>query len=623
MPQSIGKSPEFYEYYPELFSSFYKNVDSKTVKELSLAGYLYYQSVLSADSVIDNNDNSKIFHVLSYQEEAIKRLTYLFGKDSQFWDYWNARKKEYQQAVILEKKFSKKDSVSFNQYKDLADYKSTFGKVAIDSMHFLSDSENNELYQALLKSHYYFSAGFQLYDDVKDFYEDIQKGQFNWAVYQLYSSLNENEKKLPPQILSKLLFIRGIGQKILQLSIQQFRKAKEIVKEYRINSLWEKTIQEMEDTISGYLDETHGYLLILEKTIELENTPENKNTFFSYSHIKEETIRKGLSFIEKDYRKNYAELQHIMYLSRKQGFSVSSPIQASDVFQRALLNDCLFHIAEKHKLDISGYLEKEVEYLVGKRRKDIVGAWSYYPEIKEIASDIDDLGQIIQLFIHSGRTDLIKKYCKKPIDIVLQNRVKPNGGIETWIIPKDKQTKIQQKQELYNQTKWGTGPDVEVVANFIYALTLLRDSQNDNYISHALNYMVKEQQEKGCWIARWYYGNYYGTYVALRLLSHYQNDFTKSIKSALSFIIQNQNKDGGWGKDTDSDALNTALALLSLKLFNKKEHSRAIIAGERYLIHFQNASGEWDSTDFIKPKASQPYKSTVLTTAFVLKVLSV
>lgn len=51
-------TPEFYQHYPRLFSSYFKSVNNNTVKELSEAGYYYYQSILLADSLIDDKDFS-------------------------------------------------------------------------------------------------------------------------------------------------------------------------------------------------------------------------------------------------------------------------------------------------------------------------------------------------------------------------------------------------------------------------------------------------------------------------------------------------------------------------------------------------------------------------------------
>lgn len=46
------KSPEFYQYYPQLFHFFFADVKNSEVNNLSNAGYLYYLSYFMLDSII-------------------------------------------------------------------------------------------------------------------------------------------------------------------------------------------------------------------------------------------------------------------------------------------------------------------------------------------------------------------------------------------------------------------------------------------------------------------------------------------------------------------------------------------------------------------------------------------
>lgn len=311
-----------------------------------------------------------------------------------------------------------------------------------------------------------------------------------------------------------------------------------------------------------------------------------------------------------------------MYLSDTEDFDNKEKIHCSDTFQRAILNDCLFDVSKKYNLNTQNYFKFENNYLISKINNDDVGGWSYFPTVKEIAADIDDLGQIMQLFIKTNSLNLIDNYCLKPLNICLSNRVSLNGGIETWIIPVKSQTELQQKQEKFNSTKWGKGPDVEVVANFIYSLELYNSVLYEKYIENSIEYILKEQNKNGFWESRWYYGSYYGTYICLRLLKRYNKKYSNQIQNALAYIIDSQKKNGGFCSNNNqkSDALSTAYALLSLKLFLQKENT-SIFKAEEYLTKTQNTNGFWQESNFIKPKAQEPYKSKTLTTAIVLKSL--
>ena len=618
--KSRDKSPEFYKYYPRLFHAYFPVIQADLIEDLSDAGYLYYQSVLMADAIYDTMNLSIIPRMLSLQEDTIKILTSIYGRDSEFWTYWEMRKREYFEAVTIEKKITHKNA-QWSVYENLADKKSAFGKIAIDSLFILSDQKNQQ-YELLLKSHALFSVGLQLYDDVKDFREDIEHGQFNWAVYTLSQQVYFAEYDI--STLNKYLYLKGIGQELLQKSITYFDNALEVLKPYQIDSEWEKTIRDTKKTISSYLDSTEGYLQVVIKKTEL-NKQINSFKFIDYN-LTNQTIQKGLDYIRHDFMHNYAELNHVMYLSKQaDDFENTNQVHYSDIFQRAILDDCLLSIAEKYNIDFSDYIKQEISYFIDHKNKDSVGGWSYFPTVKEIAADIDDLGQIIKLFIKAGYQNIIKEHCESAIQIALENKYNKDGGIATWLIPNENRTVVQEKQVLFNETKWGTGPDVEVTANFMHALHLYDSERYHVYIRDAIDYIIENQHENGYWNSRWYYGTLYGMLVCLRLLKDYYEYSTVflSIELSLAYIQLIQNDDGGFGmyKDYPSDPLSTALAIMSLKLF-PEETDTCIQNAEIYLKNSQNENGFWEVVNFIKPKVDEPYKSRTITTAYALQALS-
>lgn len=615
------KSPEFYKHYPRLFHAYFIDVPEKTVSDLSDAGYLYYECILMLDAVFDNKDLSNLIKVFSLQEETIRILTSIYGRESEFWRLWERRKKEYFEAITIEKKMNY-DNAQWVTFEDLADKKAAFGKIAIDAMFMLSNKKFQQ-YEMLLQSHAYFSVGLQLYDDVKDFTEDMTRNQFNWGVYRLKQQMDFDGYDIPT--LNKYLFLKGVGQELLRKAITYFDKALDVLDPYKIESEWIKTIQDTRNTISLYLDNTEGYLKSIIKKMELKKQT-NTAEFISY-RIENQTICKGLNYIKEDFSHHYAELKHIMYLSKQaDNFDNTDQVHCSDTFQRAILNNCLIDITDKYHIDAADFIQREINYLIELRNHDSVGGWSYYPTVREIAADADDLGQIIQLFIKSGHPGLVEKYCEPAIKIALENKYNKDGGIATWLIPNTNRTEIQEKQIFFNETKWGTGPDMEVVANFIYALHLYNPEKYNQYILDAVDYIIKGQHEDGYWNSRWYYGSMYGTYICLRLLKSYISYSISqiSIELALDFLRIIQNEDGGFGlyKGYPSDSLSTAFAIMAYKLFSGKTDT-VIRNAERFLIKSQHENGCWEAINFIKPKVEEPYKSRTLTTACVLQSLSV
>jgi len=378
----------------------------------------------------------------------------------------------------------------------------------------------------------------------------------------------------------------------------------------------------MRKTISIYIEITNGYIGTISKKLEIASTKREDKYFFKYSNkVNDNIILKGLDYIRKDFDQNYSELLHYMYFSKNRGFESDDSVHFSDTFQRAMLNDCLLDVMNKYNCFDQEYLDKECEYLLSRVNQDEIGGWSYFPTVSEIAADIDDLGQIIQFFLKSKRKDLVEKYAIIPIQIVLENRINLNGGIETWIIPKNNKTTLQKRQTHFNGL-WGNGPHLEVVANFIYALHEYNSVVYEKYIKNALRYIINEQKEDGYWESRWYYGNYYGIFTCLRILIKYKEKHQENISFALNYLLETQKIDGGYGLNTESnsDALNTALALLSMKMLLDKEHE-TIQKATHYLLNTQNEKGYWEDIEFIKPRQQEPYSSKTLTTAFVIKSL--
>ncbi len=257
-------NPSYYQNYPLLFSKAFL-IAEKDLELLNVAGYLYYQATIFTDALIDEQDISKFALISVCQEESIKILTSIFGLKHRFWTLWNSRKKEYLEAVYLEKTFLKKNSISIEDYEILADKKSAFGKVAIDCLYSI-DETNATLYHQLLLSHKYFSVAFQLNDDIQDLKADIKKGQFNWAHYLLKQEKLENETA---EALEKYLYIRGIAKKMYQLGIFYCEKAALLVENYNAPE-WKNVLLDTKKSFLIAVKEIDDYLEILSSDIHLK-----------------------------------------------------------------------------------------------------------------------------------------------------------------------------------------------------------------------------------------------------------------------------------------------------------------------------------------------------------------
>ncbi len=244
----LADNPDYYLYYPYLFSSAFDVPDDTDL--LSIAGFLYYKSIIFFDEILDQGrfDSNKFFLANICQEEAVKILASMFDLSSPFWKSWNKRRQEYLQALAIDK--GKGEVQSFEDFEQLADFKAAFGKVAIDALHERSVTKNEPLYHALLQSHKYYYSAFQLLDDLTDFKEDSKIRQFNMAAYELKQELTRrgvdyNNHTIDD--LNKYLYLYGVGERLIDKSVEYLAKAEETVSGFPLDK-WKTEIRKLNNT---------------------------------------------------------------------------------------------------------------------------------------------------------------------------------------------------------------------------------------------------------------------------------------------------------------------------------------------------------------------------------------
>lgn len=143
----INTNPSYYLYYPYLFNEYFNFHDKDKLDLISMSAFLYYKSVILIDDIFDNDkktNNFKNYFIANIcQEETIKILSSFFSMDSSFWKTWNNRKLEYVKAFQLDKALQQ--IKNYEEFENLADYKSAVGKVAIDCLYYLSNERNEDI----------------------------------------------------------------------------------------------------------------------------------------------------------------------------------------------------------------------------------------------------------------------------------------------------------------------------------------------------------------------------------------------------------------------------------------------------------------------------------------------
>ena len=333
---------------------------------------------------------------------------------------------------------------------------------------------------------------------------------------------------------------------------------------------------------------------------------------------------RGLQFLVDEWRTEFRDASHTMIFPHLLGFSGDRERHDGDVFQRAIVADALCDADEVLGGALRPVIEREITYLADVRLRRGVGGWSYFPTLPELPPDADDLGQVIQVFVRSGHRQLAATHAAAPLRVLFRDCTHGDGSFETWIIPARDRSAEQERQLDAAREKWGIGPDSEVMANLLYALTLYDAPRFATECLRGAQFIERCQQSDGSWSCRWYFGPYYGTYACTRFICALR-PHAESVARAADFIRFSQQQDGSWSQPTASagDVLSTALALLGLAVVQPAgdvEQQDALRARQARAWLEANGDGDsWPSCSFIRPNALHSYGSRTITTAYVMK----
>jgi hypothetical protein len=290
----IDSNPIYYTYYPYLFSDKFKVENKNLLKKLNIAGFLYYKSILTIDSIFDNKEAKNFDHYIIAnfcQEESIKILAEIFISKPMFWKYWNLRKTEYSKAYKLDK--TTQSIQNLQEYELLADFKCAFGKIAIDSLFVLTNCQNEDSYNRLLQSHKYYYTAFQILDDLKDIEEDLKNDQFNIAFYCLGNKLPEqNIRNYDSKTIRTKLYTEGVALDLYEKAFHYIQKSKLEVNGISGINQWLFEIQSLNNSIvKGGLN--------IEGFIKVFNINSSLSKNFTIENHVDKAIINSRMFLEK------------------------------------------------------------------------------------------------------------------------------------------------------------------------------------------------------------------------------------------------------------------------------------------------------------------------------------
>ena len=579
----IKQNPEIYLYYPKLFNNCFSDFNQEKVDLLCIAGFLYYQSIVHADKLYDelipsgNRDIHLLVGVIeTCQQESIKILTHLFGLNSEIWSFWQQRKTELLSAIKTSSQGQVKKSV--HDFEILADFKSSFGKIAIDCLDILTKEGNKEVKEKLFLSHKYFYCGFQIIDDIVDFKSDLSNAQYNFAVQSLYERLDiegTEIEELSHDLLYKYFFVKQLHLPLIELAIGYLEKAKEAVKEFDLPE-WKQIINVKKNDSIRLQFEIENRLTITKSkvTLSLERI---KNP----SSI-EKSITLAKSFISKKQKENGSWEDYV-----NQG-------GISDIWTTGFV---LYNISDPYVHFDEGLRKKAVNFLLDKKNSF---GWGYN---STWINDADSTNFALLALQANG----IQAF--KYIEILYPYYIL-DGGIRTYY---NHEQLISELNDPTLKTARGWTESHKCVTA-VSLLLLLKDSEISNGLAkNLLSYLIDQKGADNLWESYWWTSPIYSTSFMVECFNLLETHTTINTENTINSLLKFQDHDGSFGDDFTKDSVfYTALVVRALCHANTFSAYKSYIEKAiKFLIVNQFDDGSWAGTNALRiPHPSQKTDSS-------------
>lgn len=622
-----------------IFADFFNGVNIEFFMKLSEASNFYFYSILTVDKIVDDPtmlNREALLLAFILREKSLRLMYQVFDPKNDYWDYFDKYYKEYVISISTEIKQGLPDDkdISIKEFERVYLGKAALLKASIIAMAIKSN--HYDIIEKLEQSIDNFQIALALYDDVFDWKQDWKNNQFNYLLNRVIRKYNlKKASDIGIKELAKYIFFSGEAAEILEIGSSYFDKAIKIVREMGVHK-WEGLIIQEKNKNQNLKDDIE--ILVRKELIRVGvkiqkgneiNLPALKVKYKDLNSDLSQHINYSIHRILAHWKRGFFDARVYNYFPESGKFKFKKRIYTGDVFQRAVILDILGDIKENVNGNLLRFLEHETTYLINKKRDD--SWWNFYDDLEFQPSDADTTAQVILALLKNNTKADFFRDCENSIDTFLSWHLHKNGSMGTWFLPpKEKCNKLQLSQRdfylNYINLNIYSATDIEVMANFLFALKKLNYAKYKTKIQEGIKYIEVKQLKYGCWNTSWYWGELYGVYVCLRLLIS-EKPHSLSASNALNYIISNQNSNGGWGWDVNiSDPLNTAFALISLKLFNsdiRKEYEKQIQKGFDYLFKSIYEKSELKKSNYInfQKEKHSVFKSDSITLAYALRAM--
>lgn len=345
-------------------------------------------------------------------------------------------------------------------------------------------------------------------------------------------------------------------------------------------------------------------------------------------------LRESMIWLRTQSLCGFPELVHWGTFLHKYGFTADEQVLSGDVFYRSMLLNIFRDIKEFPELISDDYYKSELSYVKESKHKHSKRGWGHFPDSPELPPDIGTIAEICRLAVESDDDEWLTDVFEV-INFVISNNQRKDGAILSWITEQKmedffvnaKSVHCIYIRSLLKRTY--RRPIPASVMSFLRNLNQLDSKVYGEIIDKGYSWLASEQKIDGCWNTLYFTGSCYNIYEFIKLSKDLNRD-SDSLKRAVDYLINSQNKNGSWGQ-VNGDPKETSYAILGLLTVSQFSEqidiirlSNSVELGISYLWHSSEGRDYWHGADFaeiqIKKMSTEPadlieYRSATLTTA--------
>jgi hypothetical protein len=221
-----------YLHFPFCFREVFTTVAVEDVRTIALSGALWMSYMRAQDDTIDRPggvDSALLFLRDLYLRESVQLLYGMFPCGSRFWTFYSEYFDEYARSVLCEKDNhssieSRYDAAEFHR---IAEGKAAMAKYPVAALAVLSGEDEKML--LLTESLDCFHVGYQYWDDLIDWKEDLANSKYSLLLARALERIAPGMRPAPPdelrEVIGRVVYYSGLAEEQLIWSFRYLDRA--------------------------------------------------------------------------------------------------------------------------------------------------------------------------------------------------------------------------------------------------------------------------------------------------------------------------------------------------------------------------------------------------------------